>query len=91
MRKTQRSVSSPDRGEAGGEAKDDQMCCGISSKEVTTTARKTESELPGAKLEREKKPEKTPHNINVEKEENGGETTSLNGLDSPIQISSFIM
>lgn len=54
MRETQHSVSSPDRGEAGGQAKDDQMCSGISSKEVTTTARKTESELPGAKLEGEK-------------------------------------
>lgn len=40
MRKTHHSVSNPDRGEAGEEAKEGQMCYGISSKEAMTTVRK---------------------------------------------------
>lgn len=40
MRKTHYSASSPDRGRDGGEVKKGQMCCGIPSKEATTTAEK---------------------------------------------------
>lgn len=62
------------------------MCCGISSKEVTTTARKTELETTGAKLKRKKK-----KNIITEKEKSIGESTGLKGLDRLSQILGFFM
>lgn len=61
------------------------MCCGISSKEVTTTAKKTELETTGAKLKRKKK------NIITEKEKSIGESTGLKGLDRLSQILGFFM
>lgn len=64
------------------------MCCGISSKEVTTTARKTELETTGAKLKRKKNKNKT---IIIEKEKSTGESTSLKGLDRLSQILGFFM
>lgn len=68
-----------------GEAKEDPMLQHF--RQGNNYSKKTESESPGAELKRKK----IPQNINTEKEEHGGETTGLNDLDSPFQISSFIV
>lgn len=45
----------PRRGYGWGRGKEAQKCCGLSSKELTNTARKTESETTRAKLKRKGK------------------------------------
>lgn len=57
----------PRQGSGWGRGKESQKCFGISSKDVTTTARKTESDTTHAKLKRKK----IPQNISTEERREG--------------------